>query len=444
MIRQLLSSNTTIYAVIATMLGLLFLKNGLEINIPVSLILLVSIIPAFFATPSQIIAMGLAFIPLSAGFQFKYALMAYVIVGIVRYGREMHLSKLTMPIVLMALWEMTHVLVGDFSINEFLRNFAELIFLWFVSCLNLKNINMKVIARALSIAVIGVCSIVMYMQTNMVMGDVTEVLAQREDGEYRFGDGNTEDEEQAYGLNFNPNGLGFMCNLSVIGLLILLLMRKANLFDTCLIIASITFGMFTLSRSFLLCLAFILLGFIFLSPIASKQRLKYTLILLGVVPLALWLIVSISPDVFTNFSARFQVDDVTNGRSTLLAFYTDHIFSSAQYCFYGIGVQNFGEKIMAIYGHNAVVCHNGFQEIWVAWGLPGVLMFLYFLYSIIQESHRWNKKHVLFAYIPILFVLLYSMAGQLIRSQNSLLALAICLVSFCIPWHQYRYNNQNR
>lgn len=434
MIKRLLSGSGIIYATILCMLALLFAKNGLDIAIPMKGILLVAVLPAFFASPTQLMALALALIPMGAGFQYKYALMAYVLIGIVRFGSQMHFSKLTFPLIVMLIWEFLHVAVSEseMELNELMRGFAEFVFLWFISCQKLRDLDMKMISRSLAIAVVGVCCITMYMQMTLVSGDVGDVLSQRTDGSYRFGNDNSEDEE-SFGLNFNPNQLGFICNLAIAALLVLMRMRKSSIVDIVMISLCVTFGSFTLSRTFLLCLAFLLISFILLSSNSLNRRLFYIVTLTLLIGGVVWAIDAFLPDVIKNFTARFNVDDISNNRIDLFGFYNQHISSSLGFCLFGIGVQGFGERLMQLYGPDIEVCHNGFQEAWVAWGLPGVVMVVWWLRQMVEESRNWCPQKKYFSYLPLMFILLDIQAGQFIRSNTSMLALILAYAVLCVP-----------
>lgn len=436
MIKRLLSGSAIIYATIFCLLALLFAKNGLDMAIPMKGILLVAIAPAFFASPTQMIAMALAFIPLGSGFQYKYALMAYVLIGIVRFGSQMHFSKLTFPLIVMILWEMLHVVVGEMEINELMRGFAEFVFLWFISCQKLKDLEIRVIARSLAIAVVGVCCITMYMQTTLVMGDVSDVLSQGSDGSYRFGN-NNNNEEELFSLVFNPNQLGFICNLAIAALLVLMRLRKSTLIDVVMLSLCVTFGSFTLSRTFLVCLAFLLISFILLSTNSLRQRVFYIILLTLLIGGVVWAIDAFLPDVIKNFTARFEVEDLSNNRIDLFVFYNQHIFSTAEYCLFGIGLQNFGEKLIQLYNPDIEVCHNGFQEAWVAWGLPGLVMVLWWLKQLVAESRRWCLTKRYFSYLPLILILLDMQAGQFIRSNTNMLALILAYAVLCIPSERF-------
>lgn len=422
-----------IYIFIVAILLLMFLRNALHIEIPVSVILLLSVIPVCIATPSQMMAMLMSFIPLATGFQYKYALLLYVIIGIIRFGKLLSISKVVPVVAAMMIWELAHV-DDTFLMSEYLRSFAELLLLGFVTSIKWKEIDYKLIARSLAIATIGVSLIIIYIQINSGLGSLMDMLAQGA-AEYRFGQ-NTTEEGTAFGLNFNANQLGFICNMSIAALLMLIARKEHSMLDITMVVALVFFGAMTLSRTFVAVALLLFVSYIFLLPGSYKQRSRNILLLLIIAPIFVWGIFEFAPSIIENFAARNDVDDITNGRAGLMAFYNDHIFSSFNNCFWGLGLQGYGSEIANLYGHQVEVCHNSIQELWVAWGFVGVLLFgLMVLYMIIT-SKRWSRNRTLFAFMPLCALLFSSMAGQLISSGSSLLSLSLTYIIMCLDWRQ--------
>ena len=140
---------------------------------------------------------------------------------------------------------------------------------------------------------------------------------------------------------------------------------------------------------------------------------------------------------------RFGEADLLNGRDTLLSFYFKHIFSSPLYLLFGLGLQDFQEKLSKIYGGYTQVCHNGFQEVWVVWGIVGVFLFFGLLLAIISDSKPYQEKHYFYQFVPLLLMLLYTSAGQLIRSELSMLSLTLIYLCLCIPDNHQDENGNN-
>lgn len=435
---KILRNDRFIYVFIGLMLLCIFLRNAIHIEVPVSVILLFSVIPVCIATPSQMMAMLVSFIPLATGFQYKYALLVYVIIGIIRFGKQLSISKVVPVVVAMMIWELAHV-DDTFLMSEYLRSFAELLLLGFVTSIKWKDIDFKLIARSLAIATIGVALIIIYIQINSGLGSLMDMLSQSA-AEYRFGQDTTDGT--AYGLNFNANQLGFICNMSIASLLVLIARKEHSLLDVVMLVALIFFGAITVSRTFVVVALFLFLSFMFLSPGSAKQRTQNILVLLIVAPLLIWGVFEFAPSIIENFAVRNDVDDITNGRAGLMAFYNDHIFSSFSNCFWGIGLQGYGGKLANIYGHHIIVCHNGIQELWVVWGFVGVLLFGLVILGMIITSKKWSKNRGLFAFIPLCSLLFSSMAGQLISSGTYLLSLSLTYIVMCLDWSEISTRKQ--
>ncbi len=438
---MLISKSNTINVVwlsLGAMLLLILARLGLGVSIPIVLLLAISIIPALIGKPSQMLAMVVSFIPLATTFQYKYALLLYLIIGIIRFGKQLSISKVVIVIGTMMIWELAHGVNESFSIVEFFRNFAELLFLGFVASIKWTDIDFRLIARSLAIATIGVSLIIIYIQIKGGLGSLMDMLSQSA-SEYRFGQDTTE-EGTSFGLNFNANQLGFICNMSIAGLLTLIARQEHSIRDIVMLGALLFFGAITLSRTFVIVALFLFATYIFMSPGTAKQRSKNVLLLLVIAPIFIWCVFEFAPSIIENFAARNDTDDITNGRGDLMAFYNDHIFSTPKYCFWGIGLQGYGLKIADMYGHHMLTCHNSIQEIWVVWGFLGVVLFALMICFMITSSRKCSGKRQLFALVPLLALLFSSMAARIISSGTYTLALSLVFIIMCLNWNNKKEN----
>ena len=144
---QFLRKDYCIYLILTLILLMLAARTAFGVSIHPVLILFAAIIPSFFATESQLVAMVVSFLALGTGFQYKYALLLYLIIGIFRFYHRLRISKLIFPVAMMMVWELLHSITGTMFISEYFRQFAELLFLVFVASLKWENVNYKVIAR---------------------------------------------------------------------------------------------------------------------------------------------------------------------------------------------------------------------------------------------------------------------------------------------------------
>lgn len=426
-----------IYANIIIILMMLLARTALKINISPMLILLVAIIPAFYATESQMVAMVLSFLALGAGFQYKYAILVYLIVGLFRFNHRLRFNPVLIFIALMMLWELLHSITGQMYITEYFRQFAELLFLGFVASLKWKDVNYKLIARSLALAVVGVSIVIIIVHMSNGLGSIIELFDQSTTDAARFGQGTTKDGTR-FGLNFNANNYGFICNMAISSLFILISRKENKFIDVILLGLCFFFGLTTLSRTFVVVFLFQVVIFMFATSGTTKQKILTFFKLLFLVLILLILVNEFAPFVFENFMARNDTDDITNGRGFLFQFYNTHIFSSFKYLFWGLGLQGYGSKIAELYGANILVCHNGIQELCVTWGILGVVLFAYLLASMIQVSRKSSGVRRLLAFVPLAVLLLDSMAGQLVSSGPAMMSMSMIYVTLCLKWNSQK------
>ena len=173
-----------------------------------------------------------------------------------------------------------------------------------------------------------------------------------------------------------------------------------------MIVFLVFIGLLTVSRTFLLCLAVIVVLYILLQKRSLFQRALTVLILGSVAIIMLLLISKYFPSIIDNYDNRFGAEDVTGGRSYLLKFYNELILSSPENLFFGIGIQSIASKALAITGVNVQVPHNGYQQLIVAWGIPGLVLMVLFVYKIISQARKLSKKTPLLYYLPLLLLMI--------------------------------------
>ena len=108
-------------------------------------------------------------------------------------------------------------------------------------------------------------------------------------------------------------------------------------------------------------------------------------------------------------------------------YFVDHLWVFL----FGIGATDLSHKAVEIYQIANNGPHNFIQEIVLAWGIPGILMTAFLIFLFIMESKRYGKKKILLNYIPLIIILVKSLAGQLLTSGYTMLALALAYISLC-------------
>lgn len=417
-------SNLGFGIILAMILLLAFLRNVVHLPIPIVVLLLVACIPAIAGNTSQMVALMSCCIPFSTAFQYKYVLLLCIVCYIIKKHGRIRVNHLTLAILLMMVWELLHAFYGEFSIIEYLRGFAELLCLLCLADADMDKVDHKLVLRALALCTIGVCATIFILQMQKAGWNISFVVAG-----FRFGEGNAETEN--FGLSFNPNRLGFICNLSMSGLLLMYIKKESAWYDAVMMVVLAIFGFLTLSRTYIVCLSLLL----FLTFVATGTLKKGKLLnLFGmalVLVLAFLAIYAVFPQVFDSVIARFLERDITGGRNNLFAFYDVHIWSSFLYWFFGIGQQNFVDKITAIYGGTRQTCHNGFQQTWVAWGIVGVLLMIYLFAALFMCARKYHRSREITNKIPMILLLTFMLVSQFITSGPALLALVPVYVCLC-------------
>lgn len=409
------------------MFSLLIIRYLMMINIPVAAFLLVAMLPIWRGSISEQMAFVASCIPFSAAFQYKYAILILAIAILFKNRWRLKRSGAFILIMLMMIWEIWHAVYGHFSYIEYLRGFAELILLGIVTSIDIEEVDYKLVIRSLAISVVGVCMIMLFMQLQQNAYNIVAVFA-RSARSFRFGQSNMA--SGAFALNFNANNLGFICNLSLCGILLLVSRREHRRGDIVLAICSLVFAMMTFSRSAIICSAGVFMAFLFFSEGKAVKKILRGAGGIVIALIALVLIWIYIPSIYENILERFTRADVWNGRGSLFQYYWQFLLSSWKYFLFGIGMQHIFEKISPYYLVHDVP-HMGLQEVWVAWGIVGVIMILMLFWKIIERSRYYaGEKRQFYQFMPLVLILVFTMSGQLLTSSRALLALTfsyICL-----------------
>lgn len=412
-------------------LALIFVRNVFDLSIPSVVFLIVSSIIMLSCDKEEIIAFGICCLPMSPALQHKYIILFAIGIYWFKYTKDIQVNSFVFPLIFMMTWELLHAFEYSFSSNEYLRTFAEMIFCTFLMINVHKKFNQEMLFRLFALCTLVMMTIVLFNLLEETNYNFERIFS----GSYRFG--KQEIEADSYDITYNPNGLGFICNLAISGLLILIVKNKHKLSDIFFIGLLMFFGFLTMSRSFFVCCAFIFVLFALSRGASISSLLKAMVFMIIIIALVYGIMVNYAPFVLEQIMDRFMEKDISNGRIDLIGFYNQHLLSEYKYMFFGIGVQNMLYKIFTIYNITKItVPHNGIQEIMVIWGLPGVAFFIAYIYCLIKSSLDEAKKHKLAHFIPLLLTLLYVQSGQLVRSGIAMLAFAFCYIALCTNFEE--------
>ncbi len=423
---------------LAGLILLIFAKNIIGLPIPASLLLAVTALIAIVGNREEIVIMGICCIPFYVAFQYKYTLLFCMIIYTFKYPKDIKMNQYAIPLLIMMVWEFLHALKYEFALNEYFRNFSEMIFVTFLMMNTYKKFDYGRICRYLAICVISMIVMVLWGQLQDASG-LQEIFS----GGYRLG--NVEEEMQTqYGIRYNANALGYMCLLPVMGFAQLIVAKQQRPVDYVLTAVLLVFGILTLSRTYVLCVLLLALLFIWAWQPNVVSRIK-NLVVVALILTTIFLVVqNMMPYVFESFFERLQEKDFSNGRMDLMAFFNEHIFSSLEFIYFGVGLQDMKDRIQELLGFTVTVwntTHNGIQEIILCWGFPGLVMFGAFLWSMISSAKTVCGKFSLVSFIPLIVTFFKVQAGQLISSSTTLLALAFIYIGLCQNFKGEQHDN---
>lgn len=411
-------SHLAFLAMLGMFIMLIFIRAVVGISFPAVILLGWFSLTALMSDRDELLALCLVCIPTASTFQYKYALVVCMLVYAVKFNDDFKMNMCIIPVILMLVWELIHGLFYDLSLVEYFRDFIELIVLSFFMCTKKRDINYVFLCRVLGYTA---CIIGGFVLINVLRNNNYSLNALFDSGNYRFGVGNKEATQ--FGMNYNPNVLGNLCNIGIISLMLLRYAKKAILLDYAVILGLLVIGGLTISRTFILACAGVMAIFAFLGNKGGKGRI-ISLFVVGMLILVIWYVVAtFLPSVYNSFVSRFSVNDITSGRSGLMDIYEEHIYSSWSYSLFGIGLYNVASKMNQIYGLVTLVPHNGFQEIVVVWGYPGLCMFISMILCMIHSAGKIVKKFCFANFIPLGFIMTVALAGQLITAGTKLLML---------------------
>lgn len=416
------------YALLALLFVLLMVRYGLQIEIPRIAVTIVILAIAAIGTNNEIFAITMSCIPLHEAVDFFYALVGCALVYLVKNYKRIRVNFSAVLILAMAVWELLHCFGESFSVRSYLVSVIPLLFLLLVLSSRCDEIDYGFVVRTMSVVtIVASFMLLLYVITIADFNIELAIMNLRRLGSVASG----EADDVIQGTAINPNTLGIICVLSTTGLLQLRMAQKNKKIDIILMILLLTLATLTASRTYFVCLIIMIFLFIIGQKGTVRKKIGFILSIAVVATVALVLLNLIFPELFAYFVGRFMVDDITTGRDVLMVKYHEFIMDNPSVLLFGVGLNSFGDKLINVYRVTGNVPHNSIQEIIAAWGIPGLIMITLLFVVIIVDSKKYGRRKMMINYIPILIILAKSMAGQLITSGYTMLALSFAYLSLC-------------
>ncbi len=356
----------------------------------------------------------LAFLaPLSTGISATYiAAIALVILLLKQRRMYLHFAGLMSMLGVLVL-ELLSALRGRFDLVEYLR-FVGMFAVTFLYMLDGSDeYNHEGMVRAF---ILGYCvamaSIMGQMMSQYSLEAIFTMGVRLGDTRDLVGNGT-----EGMLVSYNPNGLGTLCLLT--GLMCLAMYRKKSKLRYMAIFAvTVLLGVMTQSRTFVLTFAAGMVGWLFLGGSGWRTAAKRLLICVAGLVGLLMVAVLVVPEYLAGIVLRFQVSDLGNGRGEIMAHYFEEILRSADRIIFGVGMQNYAEKL-----DYEMSAHNAIQEILVMWGVLGLIAVLILFIGVFRNSRTRSPRSKWLQYLPALMYLVCLQAGQGFSVESNMLRL---------------------
>lgn len=404
---------------------LLFLNYSFKISIPSAVFIAVLVLAALIGDKDEIISVCICCIAWCEAIKWYYVVIICIVIFLFRCRHEnkFKIDFGVIPLILIVIWEYLHCFSGKVTLKSMLAfSFLYLFFIMLFFARDMQTIDYNFVMRNFAYAVLVVCCILIM---RLLIADNFNFASFFLDMQ-RLG----QTDEESGGMVVNPNSLGTLCVLAIGCLIQIRSAGQQKKFDTILLVAILALGALTCSRTYLACLLILCVFLFVISDGGIKVKLRFLLGSIIVLLVAILFLTLVFPEALKAFALRFSEGDIMSGRDVLFAAYQDYLFSSAKAIIWGLGSLNLGEKVMQL-GISFNVPHNGIQEILVAWGVMGIVLFAALIFILIRRSKQENPHQSWINYALLVVLSAKIMVGQVITSNYTMLSFALIYLSMC-------------
>lgn len=385
---------------------LLFVRDVIGVNIPLLLFLVYFSMAYCFFSYDECLAVSAMLPLLNHGIQTNYIMLIACVMYILRFRRNTKINEVHAIVLLLCIYELLHAFIPDFSFSEYSRYMFSFIYI----ALILGEYKIQSLLKNEKIVLKSFVFMDAYFMLEVFLVTIKYLsFSTLVSSGFRFG--TLEDYVVGKPTLFDNENMVGLFALVGVGILLVLLINgeKKKIQNILLIIYFSFFGLLTTSKTFVICLVFMVILFIlYIYRLSFFKALGITVVTVtGVV----YAINTVLLNEVQRVILRFQAADLSTGRNDLLKEYNRYIFSDWKRVTFGIGLQNVVEKSGV---HNSP--HNATQELLLCWGIIGVVAMLVLTVIVLKNvRYKFTKKPALFYYIlPIVFVV-YIQTIQFIR-----------------------------
>lgn len=408
------------------MCSLLIIRNILNVNFSVYLLVAVLALLSLTFNRSEMLAAIVLVAPFENAFPVTIYYAIMLCIYIIKRNFKLRLNIFIMPIFFLGIFELAHYYVKPFSFIQYFKLFMTYSFVGILIFDNTNDVKYGKILKWFVIGAFLFCSLVFFKEWIINDYSVSNLFQSSK----RLGDYDINNNLiRNYNLYNNPNAIGLICNMAIASILIMLQINKQTLGIWMLLFILLSiYGFMTLSKTFIIILILQVLFVcgIFLRRIKEKGYLERTLFL--IISLAFLSVYSIINMRFylIKLINRFTTDLLSH-RGIIFQAYNSFMFEKLERILFGVGIQSINTKAGLLSNP-----HNMLQEVFVAWGIVGLIITSVIVLSIYKYSVKNNWKPIPIAHLPFLTLLLATQTSRLFRKPE---AVVLFIVVFCT----YRY-----
>lgn len=222
-------------------------------------------------------------------------------------------------------------------------------------------------------------------------------------------------------LTDNANNVGYYSAVSLALYLTLLFSKMSLIYKAVLAIPAalcVFGGILTVSRTFALVLLILVLYYIVIN-LRFNWRSFWILLALAAAGVAFIFLIDKYPEIVDRYTDRFDesVNTIADDRFGLMIEYNDYLTSHDTRFFFGTGIF----PMLELTGMD-VVPHNGLQQIFVAYGMIGFMIFIISM-ALALLSHIRPKMPPLAYWTPLLAVFVFTQTLQFLDPHPLMLPL---------------------
>lgn len=401
------------------------LRDYFELPIHKYLFVVLTILALFSLSESYIIALISFLIPFLPGLPGNY-IIALAILFIILKRPKIPINFFILAAYLFLLLQLFHIFFDGSSISAFIIFSLYIVLIALILLNKEKNYNPVNVLVSYGIGVIAAFTIIVlntlkYVPLNYIF-------------EHGIRIGNIALVNEGYNatditLTLDQNTLGYFCAISISIFLVLLFSKKLHpMLATILIMVTFIYGSLTLSRTFILIIVGVVLYYLAVNLKVSRNSVIASTSLFATLISIYMVIQTFFPYTIELMKARFQEGDLTNGRTEIFAQYHGFMFQDLKHFLFGLGIQNMNGK--AGFFH---VPHNGLQQIFVAGGIIGLLLFLIFLFGLYWQNRPKERRKQLVYLLPLVTLFVYIQALQFLSPHIIMLPLIVVICALRLP-----------